>query len=72
MAISRRDWLSLSEREREILCLVIEGRSVDDIVAELVLKRNTVYSYLKSIGNKIGCSSHVYTIRIHVGDWGWG
>lgn len=56
--------IRLTVRETEVLKLVVEGKSVAEIGDELSLARTTVYSYLRLIACKLGCLSHVYTIRI--------
>lgn len=47
----------LSEREREILCLVAEGASNKQIAQELFISANTVKVHLRNIFTKIGVSS---------------
>jgi DNA-binding CsgD family transcriptional regulator len=47
----------LSEREREILCLVAEGASNKQIAQELFISANTVKVHLRNIFSKIGVSS---------------
>jgi len=47
----------LSEREREILCLVAEGASNKQIAQELFISSNTVKVHLRNIFTKIGVSS---------------
>jgi ATP/maltotriose-dependent transcriptional regulator MalT len=46
----------LTAREREILRLVAQGRSNDEIAAELVLSVRTVESHIASIYGKVGVS----------------
>ena len=46
----------LTAREREVLRLVAQGRSNDEIAAELVLSVRTVESHIASIYGKVGVS----------------
>lgn len=43
---------SLSEREREVLHLVCEGKTIKEVAAELKLSRHTAQSYHKSVLHK--------------------
>jgi DNA-binding NarL/FixJ family response regulator len=54
LGIERRD--DLTRREREVLRLLAEGRSNDEIAAELVLSVRTVEHHVASIYAKIGAS----------------
>jgi LuxR family transcriptional regulator, maltose regulon positive regulatory protein len=53
---ARRSSDVLTRRERDVLCLLAQGRSNDDIAAELVLSVRTVESHVASIYSKIGVS----------------
>jgi len=55
-AESRRRSEVLTRRERDVLRLLAQGRSNDDIAAELVLSVRTVESHVASIYSKIGVS----------------
>ncbi|GAB4380473.1 MAG: hypothetical protein Kow00121_36800 [Elainellaceae cyanobacterium] len=46
--------IKLSSREREILVLIIEGRSNPEIADALYLSRNTIKTHVRSILNKLG------------------
>ncbi|MGG6294527.1 response regulator transcription factor [Leptolyngbya sp. AN02str] len=51
----------LSERELEVLNLLVEGRSNPEIAAALYLSPNTVKTHVKSIMNKFGVNDRVQT-----------
>jgi DNA-binding CsgD family transcriptional regulator len=55
----RRDFSSLSERERQIAKLVAEGKSNKDIGSELNISARTVETHLTSIYGKLGVSSRL-------------
>lgn len=44
----------LSERERQVLCLIARGRSVKEIAAELALSEKTVFTYRDRVRDKLG------------------
>jgi len=53
-AVRTRGSVSLTPRERQVLRLLAEGRSNDEIAAELVLSVRTVESHVASVYAKIG------------------
>jgi DNA-binding NarL/FixJ family response regulator len=52
-AVPREVFPALTEREREILGLIAQGRSNTDIAQELALSAKTVANYVSSIFNKL-------------------
>ncbi len=61
-----RDWPGrhegLSDREAEILALITQGKSNDDIAAATFLSPNTIKSYIRSTYRKIGVSSRTQAV----------
>ena len=57
----------LSSREIEVLCLVVEGLSNDQIGRHLLISRHTVANHVRRIIGKIGVSNRtnaaVYAVR---------
>ncbi len=49
----------LSEREMEVLLLIVEGYSNPDIAAKLYLSTNTVKTYVRGIMNKLAVNDRV-------------
>ena len=47
----------LTAREREVLCLVADGKTDREIAAELSIRYRTVTSHVTSILNKLGVDS---------------
>jgi DNA-binding NarL/FixJ family response regulator len=54
---------SLSNREQEVLLLLIEGQDNNTIAAALKISINTVEKHLKSIYKKLGVASRSEAIR---------
>jgi DNA-binding NarL/FixJ family response regulator len=54
----------LSEREREILTLLVRGRSNKAIAAELHLSVNTIRNYVQATLNKLGAHSKLEAVAI--------
>lgn len=55
---------TLTSREWEVLDLMCEGRSTDDIAAELVLSTETVRSHVKNILRKLQVNSRREAIQV--------
>jgi DNA-binding NarL/FixJ family response regulator len=51
--------VELSEREHEVLCLIVDGRDNAAIAAELFISPNTVKSHVASIFAKLGVESRL-------------
>ena len=47
----------LSQREREVLALMMRGRNVPAIAEELVLSRNTVQTHVRHLYEQLGVHS---------------
>ena len=54
---------TLTEREREILLLLVEGKPNRQIAEECFISENTVRSHLSNMINKLKCSSKTDVIR---------
>jgi two-component system response regulator DesR len=54
----------LTPRERDVLRLAAEGRSVREIAAALFLTPGTIRTYLSTITHKVGARSRLDAIRI--------
>ena len=53
----------LTAREHEILRLLVEGRSIKEIAAELYLSFETVHSYTKALRQKMGVNNMASLVR---------
>ncbi|MES2209338.1 MAG: response regulator transcription factor [Chloroflexota bacterium] len=62
----RATWDGLTDREREILGLIAQGRTTPEIAAELVLSPHTVQSHRDHIMAKLGLHSKALLIRYAV------
>ncbi|MCW2764601.1 MAG: two component transcriptional regulator, LuxR family [Nocardioides sp.] len=62
----RTDWL-LTAREREVIGLLLAGRSTDAIASTLGVSRSTVHSHVQSILRKLGAQSRVEAVSIYLG-----
>lgn len=67
-SIPRSDVVSLSEREREVLSLLAEGRSNKDIAQALYLSVRTVEGHLASIYTKLGVRNRTEAALLAVRD----
>ena len=54
---------SLTEREQDVLALLVEGKANREIAAELVLSLNTVKWYARQIYGKLGVSDRQAAVR---------
>lgn len=61
-ALPREIFPSLSDREREVLHLIAQGRSNVDIARELVLSPKTVYNYVSNILSKLQVADRAQAI----------
>ena len=53
----------LTIREREILRLIVDGRTIKEVAHKLNLGFETVHSYTKSIRQKLGCTNMSSLVR---------
>ena len=60
---SREAAPELTQREREVLRLVVEGRTIKEIAEQLCLGFETVHSYTKYIRKKLGCANTASLVR---------
>lgn len=60
---SRESAPELTLREREVLRLVVEGRTIKEIAEQLCLGFETVHSYTKSLRQKLGCPNTASLVR---------
>jgi DNA-binding NarL/FixJ family response regulator len=63
----RIDWL-LTAREREVIGLLLAGRSTDAMALALGVSRSTVHSHVQSILRKLGAQSRIEAVSIYLGD----
>jgi len=54
----------LTEREREVLALMVEGLSNPDIADKLVVSRSTVKFHVSSILSKLGASTRTQAVTM--------
>jgi DNA-binding NarL/FixJ family response regulator len=54
----------LTVREREVLGLLAEGRSVEDIAAELVLSTETIRTHVRNAMGKLGTRTRAHAIVV--------
>ena len=57
-----RSFEALSEREREVLRLIAEGGSNQDIASRLVISITTVKTHVGNIFNKLGVTSRTQAL----------
>jgi DNA-binding NarL/FixJ family response regulator len=54
----------LSAREREVLALVTEGRSNEEIAAELFISYRTVKTHVSAILRKLGARDRTHAVAL--------
>jgi DNA-binding NarL/FixJ family response regulator len=54
----------LTVREREILAHLAEGRSIEDIAAELVLSGATIRTHVRNAMGKLGTRTRAHAIVV--------
>jgi DNA-binding NarL/FixJ family response regulator len=64
--VTERDILlgKLTQREQEVLCLLVTGMSVDAIAGQLFLSRNTVRTHVQNITRKLSVHSAVAAVAV--------
>ena len=61
--VSDSEWIEpLSERELEVLQLIAEGLSRQEIAAQLVLSLNTVKTHARNIYDKLGVNNQMQAV----------
>jgi len=61
-----RRWASLSEREREVLELLAEGQSTQQIAVALSIEKSTVDTHVGNVLTKLGVASRAQAVT-----WVW-
>jgi DNA-binding NarL/FixJ family response regulator len=69
VAPARRTDALLTTREREVIGLLLAGRSTDAIALALGVSPSTVHSHVQSILRKLGAQSRIEAVRIYLGEW---
>jgi len=54
----------LTDREREVLALLVEGLSNNDIATQLVISPATVKTHISNVFSKLGVTSRVEAVRL--------
>jgi DNA-binding NarL/FixJ family response regulator len=67
----RRPDSSLTAREREVIGLLLAGRSTDSIALALGVSRSTVHSHVQSILRKLGAQNRVEAVSTYLSDSRW-
>jgi DNA-binding NarL/FixJ family response regulator len=67
VARSRRADSLLTAREREVIGLLLAGRSTDAMAVALGVSRSTVHSHVQSILRKLGAQSRIEAVSIYLG-----
>jgi two-component system, NarL family, nitrate/nitrite response regulator NarL len=59
---------TLTARERDVMDLLVAGRSTDAIAFSLGVSRSTVNSHVQNILRKLGAQSRIEAVSIYLGD----
>lgn len=59
--------MALSQREREVLTLIAEGASYDEIRSQLAISLDTVKSHVKKIFAKLDARNGPHAVAIAIG-----
>jgi two-component system, NarL family, nitrate/nitrite response regulator NarL len=59
---------TLTARERDVVDLIVAGRSTDAIAFSLGVSRSTVNSHVQNILRKLGAQSRIEAVSIYLGD----
>ena len=70
LAEAERRWQSLTEREREVLRLVAQGQSNQQIAQFLDISEHTVATHLRNLLDKLGVGNRVQAARLWWEYWG--
>jgi NarL family two-component system response regulator LiaR len=57
---------TLTEREREILALIVDGLNNQEIAEKLYVSRSTIKNYVSTILSKLGVESRIDAVRLAV------
>lgn len=57
---------ALTNREREILQLIVQGYTIKEIAEKLYLGFETIHSYTKSLRQKLGCNNSASLVRVAI------
>jgi two-component system nitrate/nitrite response regulator NarL len=68
VAQARRTASLLTAREREVIGLLLAGRSTDAIALALGVSRSTVHSHVQAILHKLGAQSRIEAVSIYLGE----
>ena len=55
--------MALSKREKEVLNLIIEGKTYREIASEMFVSINTILTHRKNIKSKLGVKSSAGIVR---------
>jgi DNA-binding NarL/FixJ family response regulator len=58
----------LTARERDVMGLLLDGRSTNAIATALDVSRSTVHSHVQSILRKLGAQSRIEAVSIYLGE----